>query len=137
MGIVETRGESKDSFRAWKLYCLVLAAFLAFMYAVVFSGAFRPMLLADFFITLVSLAGLYGFAFQKRLGWRAFWRVQCFAFPAWDLLFNFVLSPSNKESEVRATALVLMLFFVPEYWALWKYASGSQGLWDLEASESS
>jgi hypothetical protein len=113
MSILRTLGDSKDPFRGWKIYCLVLAAFLALMYAVVFAGAFRPMLLADFAITLVSLAGLYGFAFQKRLGWRAFWRVQCFAFPVWDLLFNFALSPSSREAAVRATSLVLMLLLVP------------------------
>jgi hypothetical protein len=137
MSILRTLGDSKDPFRGWKIYCLVLAAFLALMYAVVFAGAFRPMLLADFAITLVSLAGLYGFAFQKRLGWRAFWRVQCFAFPVWDLLFNVALSPSSREAAVRATSLVLMLLFVPEYWALWKYAFKSAGLWDFRGTQTS
>jgi len=68
MGILTTPGESKDALRMWKIYCVVLAAFLAFMYAVVFAGAFRPLLIADFAITVVSFSGLYGFAFQKRLG---------------------------------------------------------------------
>jgi hypothetical protein len=134
---IETPRESKNIFRAWKIYCLVLAALLALMYVVVFSGAFRPMLLVDFAITVVGFAGLYGFAFQKRLGWLAFWRVQCFVLPLWDLLFNFALSPSTRDASVRATALVLMLFFVPEYWALWRYAFQSPALWHCRAPRAS
>ena len=127
------RGMTQDPFRAWKIYCVGLAAFLALMYVVVFTAAFRSVLIADFTITTVSFFGLYGFAFQKRLGWRVFWRVQCFVFPAWDLVFNF--GPwSSGAAAVRMEALVLLLVFVPEYWALWKYGYRSPDLWRLSPS---
>lgn len=126
--ILSDGSQMKDSFLGWKIYCFALAAFLALMYAVVFTTAFRPLLIVDFMITAVSFLGLWGFAFRKPLGWRTFWRVLCFAFPAWDVLFNFGLSPSGG-APVRAIALVLLLFFVPEYWALWKYGYKCPDLW--------
>lgn len=127
------RGKSKDPFRAWKIYCLLLAAFLALMYVVVFAAAFRPMVLADFAVTAVSFLGLYGFAFQKGLGWRVLWRVQCFAFPAWGLVFNF--GPwSSGAAVVRMETFALLLLFVPQYWALWKYGYRSPDLWGLSPS---
>jgi hypothetical protein len=48
------RSASADPFRVWKIYCFVLAAFLALMYVVLFAAALRPMLLVDFAITVVS-----------------------------------------------------------------------------------
>jgi hypothetical protein len=124
------RSASADPFRVWKIYCFVLAAL---MYVVVCAAAFRPMLLVDFAITVVSFFGLCGLAFRKRFGWRAFWRAQCFIFPLWDLVFNFGPS-SNSAAAVRMEALVLMLLFVPQYWALWEYGYRSPELWGLTRS---
>lgn len=113
----------------WKIYCLVLGIALTVIYAVVLSASFRPLHIVDLAITLPSFAGLCGYAFQKRVAWLGFWRIQCFLLPAWDLLFNFYLSPNGLGAAGVLEVFLLTLVFVPEYWALWAYGYRSPGIW--------
>jgi hypothetical protein len=113
----------------WKIYCVVLGIAVAIIYGVVLSASFRPVHIVDLAITLPSFAGLCGYAFQKRVGWLGFWQIQCFLFPAWDVLFNFYLSPPGMDAFGLLEVLVLTLLFVPEYWALWAYGYRSPGIW--------
>jgi hypothetical protein len=116
--------------RGWKVYCVVLGVTLALIYAVVLTANFRRLHIVDLAITWASFAGLYGYAFQKRVAWRSVWRVQCFLLPAWDLFFNFYLSPKDLGVAGMVEVLMLMLFFVPEYWALWAYGYRSPRIWN-------
>jgi hypothetical protein len=99
------------------------------MYVVVLTANFRRLHIVDLAITVPSFVGLCGYAFQKRVAWRGFWRIQCFLLPAWDLLFNFYLSRKELGAAALVEVLLLMLFFVPEYWALWAYGYRSSGIW--------
>lgn len=105
---------------------------LTTIYTVVLASAFRLVHLLDLTITLAGLAGLWGYAFRKRLLSASFWRVQSLLFPIWEIVMNFVFSrvPAGRAGYVEV--LTLMSFFVPEYWALWKYGYRSPDIWSTD-----
>ncbi len=120
--------------RGWKIYCIAVALALVVIYTVVLTAAFRPLHLVDLALTLSSFAGLYGYAFRQRVLWAGFWRIQCFLFPAWEVAMNFYFSQNTVRISGFVALFALMLFFVPEYWALWKYGYRSPEIWGMESS---
>ena len=123
-----------DKHVGWKVYCVAVALALTTIYTVVLRSAFRPVHLLDLAMTLAGFAGLWGCAFRQRLLWARFWRVQAFLFPVWEILMAFVFSRTTGGSPGYVTLLALILFFVPEYWALWKYGYRSPDIWGIAAS---
>ena len=119
---------------AWKIYCLAVAVVLVIVYAVVLTAAFRPLHLVDIALTFASFAGLYGYAFRQRVLWVSVWRVQCFLFPGWEIVMNFYFSRSTAGISGSIAVSVLMLFFVPEYLALWRYGYRSPEIWGMKSS---
>ncbi len=107
---------------------MLVGAALLVIYTVVLSSAFRPIHILDLMLTVLAFAGLVSYSFQRRVGWRPLWRAHAFVFPAWELVFNFVLT-NNSVTSAFVTA-VLMACFVPEYWALWRYAFHSPDIWN-------
>lgn len=118
----------------WKVYCVAVAVALAAIYTVVWRSAFRPVHLVDLAITLAGFAGLWGYASQRRLLSQSFWRIQACLFPAWEIVMNFYFSRITAGISGYVAVWALMLFFVPEYWALWKYGYRSPDIWRMESS---
>jgi len=120
--------------QGWKIYCIAVAIALVVIYVAVLTAAFRPVHLVDLALTLLSFAGLYGYAFRRRILWPGFWRIQCFLFPAWEIAMNFYFSHNAAGISGSIALFVLILFFVPEYWALWRYGYRSPEIWGMEPS---
>ena len=122
----------------WRIYFWVLAALYGFGVLFVFGAGPTAIDLVDVLISALALTGLYGYVFQKRVFSRDFW-TKWPLFPAWDFLYNVVLTgilglgiqPDEDVSggEQFWLTLVLFLFLLPLYLALFRYATRSPDVW--------
>jgi len=122
---VALRGRTR---RGWKIYCAVVGLWLVIVYAVV-APRFRLIYVADVSITLPSYLGVWGYAFETKIGWRPLWGFLSFVFPTWDVLFNFVLSPESLSEVGVFPVLIALVLLVPAYVAIWRYAFRSPEIW--------
>lgn len=122
--------QSGQSRFGWRVYAVVLGCLLVIMYATVMTLSFRPIYIADLSITGVAYTGLLGYAFQRKLGTSLFWKVLCVAFVAWEIFFNFVISPQSlKEVGAPLVAICMLVVLGPEYVALYRYGYRSPEIW--------
>jgi hypothetical protein len=117
----------------WKVY-----AFAALAVQVVAMVLEVPRLTTtdgvDYLITLVGTAGLFGFAYRRRILRLALWKVWSLLFPLWDVFMGAWLYPRQNGGVIQWGYFVAMLLFLPEYFGLLRYAYGSTELWRDRAS---
>lgn len=104
----------------WKIYSWIFTGILSLSYASMPPEAVTSRELIDIPISVISLIGLFGFAFKQRIGARTFWQFWLFTAISWDLIYNFLLT---THAAVTVTKVALgALIFIPEYVALYKYS---------------
>jgi len=126
----------------WKIFFFALAGLTLLSVPLVYFSTMQIQLAdaAGFASGLVTLAGLYGFAFHRALGARRFWAVWLPLLVAWDAIFQFALVPAGlaehdpSEAPYGTAELVFVysmvyLLYLPIYIALYRYAYRSPELW--------
>ena len=98
------------------------------------EGGFQRPDIVDLLSDTLGIAGVFGFAFSKRLIRALFWKI-CFPpLLCWDLYrlvveFPLELFVDAFDPFVVVATGALVLFGVPFYVALYLYAYSSAGLW--------
>ena len=105
---------------AWKIYSWIFTGILTLTYATMPPELATPREMIDIPVSVVSLIGLFGFAFKIRIGTTTFWQFWLFTTISWDLVYNFLLTPHSAVSAHKIA--IGAIIFVPEYIALYKYS---------------
>jgi hypothetical protein len=124
--------------RSWKAYAWFLAAVAtAALFVIPFSTPL-PVALVDAAVTAVCVAGVFAFAYRRRLLTERFWRVWFPSLLAWDLIYNFGFVAPRVGAEFGAllgfaagAALILagLPIVLPAYVALYRYGFATRELW--------
>lgn len=129
----------------WRAYFFLLAFLMIAIYAVPYVPWFFPPLefapdgkdFGHFALTIVELFGLYGFAYSRRLGGRAVWRV-VFAVSVLLAAYSAYMLLAETDAETRdmfsspmflAIGFVSFGLFIPLWIALFRYAWTDRQLW--------
>ena len=100
-------------------FALLLLLHAALFFPDLLERVQSPLHLLDLGITAVTLAGVFGYAFEKRIGPPRFWKVWLFVQAPWDLYMNF---PVGYIFPPHAVMLILLiLFLIPEYLMIYRY----------------
>lgn len=78
-----------------------------------------PMHLLDLALTTVTSIGIFGYAFEKRIGHPHFWKVWLFVQAPWDIYTNFLtgyIFPPHIP-----LLILLILFLTPGYIMILRY----------------
>ncbi len=135
-------GEPGPSRRSvwWKVYLWALVGLSLLGYAVLGIQWMQPADVIDLVLAFVSLVGLFGYAYSRRIRGPGFWRLWLPLQVAWSLAFALLLVPLGAAEQIpveggevpgsdgwdRAIGLALAL---PLYVALFLYAYRSPELW--------
>ena len=112
----------------WKIYFVVLIIIFVLSRGGVFSGDLDLFAYIYSPLAIVSLAGLYGYAFKKPVFRSDFWKMWLPIVVLLDFLAVFLLI--NSISLIR---LVTYGINLPSYVALYLYAFRSKDLWNKNA----
>lgn len=121
----------------WKVYfCFLTAVVLVFLGGSI-TGPVSAIKIIDIPLSLIALAGLFGFAYQKSILMKTFWKVLLPVVVVWDLFANFLW---NGVSGLRDFAWLEIVFviavyyvlFSAEYAALYLYGFRSKKIWNKE-----
>jgi hypothetical protein len=117
----------------WKIYLwattgLIVASVLWIIEAI------RPLGFLDLGLTVPSYAGLWGYAYRRRVLTRGFWTLLLPVRICWDFAFQLVFEPSGLGylPVEMPTTFILVLSFVmltPLYLGLALYAMRSPEIW--------
>lgn len=118
----------------WKIYFWFLLVVVGFLFGGFLVQGLDMIKLLDFPISLASLAGLYGFAYQKGIGVSLFWKAWLPVVILWDLTTNFFWSGVfgfHGLDWVETVAVVGVFYgiFTAEYVALFLYGYRSEQIW--------
>jgi hypothetical protein len=118
----------------WKIYFWFLLVVVGFLFGGFLVQGLDMIRLLDFPISLASLAGLYGFAYQKSIGASLFWKAWLPVVILWDLTTNFLwngIFGFHGLDWVEAVAVIAVFygFFTAEYVALFLYGYRSEEIW--------
>lgn len=114
----------------WKIYTGVLAILIFSGYGIAVFQGLSLLETVDIPITLLALAGLFGFTFRIPIFNRQIWRSVWIAIIAWDLYINLSLTDWSSGSEESLTnAAIFFALLVPQWIALFLYAYRSEPLW--------
>ena len=101
---------------AWPISVLVLLGFLFEL------STLRALCALDVVLSIPALVGLHLHVWDVKFLSSAFWRPYAFAFCAWDLSFNLVLSPLRSHGGFQPALLMLPAIALPLYVAVFSYA---------------
>ena len=118
----------------WKIYFLVFIILLIPSYFIIFTGQPTPFDLLDLILSSISVIGLFGFAFHKKLFTQKFWQFWVIVFLVWDISYNLIFSKllglAQKIEGVGMLELIIgFIFVIPIYFALFRYGYKSNSLW--------
>ena len=71
----------------WKIFIWVYLSISVFLFTLIEPTIF---LVSDVIIWLITLVGLFGYAYEKRIFNNIFWRIWLFVKISWDVYFNFL-----------------------------------------------
>ncbi len=114
----------------WKYYFRLMAALFVVANVATFLGArafaIKGSLDAlDRALTVMSLVGLFGYAWKQQVLSRQFWKVFVPFYVAWGFAYVFLLeTPPTITRTNIPEALLVMPFVFPLYFALFRYAYG-------------
>ncbi len=112
----------------WRIYLVVMVG------VAVWTVFPLPRELAEIFsllVSLVGLIGLFGFAFQRRIARRLFWRIW-FGLTLFSIAatFSMFIGMLSLGFEVQLQWLVVLVVLnLPMYYALFMYAYRSPHVW--------
>ena len=99
----ELKNSGRDSFRPnrlWKVFFWLNVVLIILLILVLFSEG--NMTIFDYFdasMFLISVVGLYGYVYQRRLGNVKLWRIFCFVYPLWYFFYIVVVGFILKISQ--------------------------------------
>lgn len=111
----------------WRVYALFLSTLLLFIFRMSLRNTYSVWDYVDHPLTIVSLLGVWCYAFSWKLFGPRFWLGVLAAIVLWDIVYNLFLRTfgqwgvSSPLGLVTILAIGLALFF-PEYIALFNYA---------------
>lgn len=128
--------------RGWTVYLWIIAPLTAVSLAYLWlTGNPRLLDLADLLSIVAGLAGLYGYAYRKRIGDVRFWRAFAPGVVVWDLVLNSVLVPAGLAyqhpdvlNQSQGELVLGLVINLPIYVALFLYAYRSADLWAGESA---
>src|SRR3989338_2047058 len=118
----------------WKIYFWFLLVVVGFLFVGFLVRELDMIKLLDFPVSLVSLAGLFGYAYQKSIGESRFWKAWLPVVFVWDVSTNFLWNGvfgfhGLDRLEVIAVIAVFYAIFMAEYIALFLYGFRSEAIW--------
>jgi hypothetical protein len=120
--------------RFWRIYAYTIALLNVVTLGVELTRG-NVLRLLDCLPGLLAVAGLLGYAHQRRVLWRWGWMAVAVLLPLWDIAMGALVYPRLEPNTSASTPeyFLLMPLFFPEYWALFRYAFRSPGLWARRA----
>ncbi len=76
----------------------------------------------DIGMMLLSLLGIFGFAFQKYFLGKSLWKLYFVTLMTWDFYYHFLLKGIRSPAPLSTEALILLLTLIPLYLGLFQYA---------------
>ena len=131
----------------WKIYFWLLVCLTVLGSGVTFSEEnFGIIEIIDLPMTLISIIGLYGYVFSKRIYTQSFWffffwvyLVFCFVYPVLSDIDIFVNDPELSTAENKFinifTIVLLIPLVLPSYIGLLLYALPSNKLWQIKSKD--
>lgn len=111
----------------WKIYACAVAAVQLLGFIVDLHKVNLVELLDDG-ITAVAMVGLIGYAFRRRFLRRRFWMAWAILFPLSNAAVGMWIYP-RQNTGTRMGYFAAMLLFLPQYWAVLRYAYRSRESW--------
>jgi len=111
----------------WGIYAVFLTALLLFIFRMSLRRAYSIWDYVDHPLTIVSLLGVWCYAFSWNLFGPVFWYGVLAAIILWDIVYNLFLRTFDHWGVSSPLGLVVVLgiglaLFIPEYIALYLYA---------------
>ena len=121
----------------WKLYSWLIALAYALVFLAEGVRWMQALDVVDTGATAVGLAGLFAYAYRRRLASTAFWKGWLPLQVGWDLLVLLQLEPlglmyqfaETDPSSAVADTIIGILLLLPLYFALFRYAFRSPEIW--------
>lgn len=118
----------------WKIYFWFLVMVVGAFFGASLVQGLDAVKIIDFVISLISLAGLFGFAYRRKIGVSLLWKVWLPVIVAWDAWTNFLwngLSGFHGLAwlDVIVVGAVFDAIFAGEYIALYLYGFRSEEIW--------
>jgi len=118
----------------WKIYFWFLLVVVGFLFGGFLVQGLDMIKILDFPISLVSLAGLFGYAYHVSIGESLFWKAWLPVVFVWDVSTNFLWNGvfgfhGLDRLEVIAVIAVFYAIFMAEYVALFLYGFRSEAIW--------
>ncbi len=105
----------------WKLYFVFLIAF-----SIYFSSGVNLFSISEYIdsvMILISLIGLFGFAFEKKILFKSVWRLFFITLIAWDFYYHFIIRHILfKELVDLSDVFIFELVILPMYVGLFIYS---------------
>jgi hypothetical protein len=132
-----TQWQRKETSKmGWKIYFWVILALLVAAYAIdpTYFNFFDYL---DIPVSFISVAGLFGYAYKKRIVHYDFWKIWLIVLIGWDIVYNYFLAGWIKIEEAPMSSVLIdnmwgLSIFIPEYIALYLYGFRSKRLWEGE-----
>ncbi len=120
----------------WKLYFLLLATGIPLSLLGDGLAWMQGLDLIDVGVTATGLAGLFGYAFRRRLASLAFWRRWLPVQIGWDMLLVLVFEPLGLAQQTPGSEIssgfewtIAAALVLPFYLALFRYGFRSPEIW--------
>ena len=120
---------------AWKIFFwLFTPLMLITIFGILFIENLNALDYIDVFIFLLTLLGLYGYAFSKKIATRAVWKVVFYTFIIWSVFYEaispFILNiPQYGVAAEIDMWLLLNIIYLPLFISLYFYSFKSEHIW--------
>ncbi len=126
----------------WKLYFALVVLLQLLTIAVVLpETSLGPIETIDLPASMISLLGMWAFAFQRQLGRARFWQIWFPVIVTWDMVILFYFVPqglayalSGSDPTTATENLFSLALGAPLYAALYLYAFRSNDMWSARDS---
>lgn len=118
----------------WKIYFWFLLVVVGLLFGASLVLGLDMIKILDSPVSLIALAGLFGFAYQKTIGGSIFWKVWLPFVVVWDIFVNFLWNGVSglydlSTLEIAFVIAIFYLLFLGEYVALYLYGFCSPKIW--------
>ena len=120
----------------WRVFAVFLGVMLVLSLPFVALQGVQPVFIADVAMTCVSMVGLCGYAFHRRIGTQAFWRRWLPLAITWNVAYALVfpaiglsVEPGEPPPSLVAGLMFAVPILVPTYIGLFRYGYRSTEWW--------
>lgn len=118
----------------WKVYFWIMVVVLVTSHLIVFSSGARIHNYLDVPISLITVAGIYAYAYKIKLINQYIWKIWLVFAIVWEILLSILLTTIDTKYEVGfyvdlIAALISLALILPGYIALYIYAFRSDDIW--------